>query len=665
MRIIAKKDSACREYTALELLKYIRKISNCTLSPALEWVEELPREIPDDAIVLGLLSELGLDQSDLHDAFIEDILDVRVENARGYLAGSNERSILMAVYHYCKSAGCRFIRPGEDGEYIPHCDLTAHTCTYRKKADQPFRGTCCEGAISYEHMRDTVYWMPKMGMNMFMIEGLVPFSYMHRWYGHEANRILREPGQVSDYEELAGYIQRLQKDINQVGVQLHTAGHAWMFEDFGIHHVDPATEKAQIAKLSAEQKQLLAEVGGVRDLFQSSTFFTHFCYSNPAARRFLVNFCVNYIKSNPSVDFLHLWLADNVNNQCECESCLKMTPSDWYVMLLNEIDEALEGIESKTRLVFIAYSDTVRPPVTQRLRHPERFMLLVAIGGFYERGYRNEPCEGACPPYRHNEYAPLPVPWRIQCYKDWKALCGDIPAVVYEYRYYTDHYCDPGYMRIARETVRDMRFLKELSLSGCMSDQTHRNFLPTSLPMSLMGATLFDESLDAEAFTADFFYAAFGEKGALVREYLETLSDLFCPSARRAANRNSEADVALGNDECYQSFLSNAWAEKKLAQIPDVLQRFAPVIREGMALGDPCHRQSFVYLYHHAEICKELAHVMHLGSQGRIEEAKQALDALEILLSQKEPQIHRVFDNYLFIKSIRSCFKIKMVKSYQ
>ena len=143
------------------------------------------------------------------------------------------------------------------------------------------------------------------------------------------------------------------------------------------------------------------------------------------------------------------------------------------------------------------------------------------------------------------------------------------------------------------------------------------------------------------------------------------LSDLFCPSARRAANKNSEADAALGDEECYRSFHSNAWAEKKFAQIPATLQAFAPVIHRGMALENTCHRRSFVYLHHHAEICEHLARVMHLGSQGKTEEAKQALEELEILLSQKEPEIHRVFDNYLFIKSIRSCFKIKMVKSYQ
>ena len=37
-----------------------------------------------------------------------------------------------------------------------------------------------------------------------------------------------------------------------------------------------------------------------------------------------------------------------------------MTPSDWYVLLLNEIDEKLTAIGSDARIVFIAYVDTVR-----------------------------------------------------------------------------------------------------------------------------------------------------------------------------------------------------------------------------------------------------------------------------------------------------------------
>ena len=88
MRIVAKKSSPCREYAALELQKYVRKISSCTILPEIEWTDALPNLLSDDVIVLGTLDELSLDTSDLFDPFVEDILDVCVENACGYIAGS-------------------------------------------------------------------------------------------------------------------------------------------------------------------------------------------------------------------------------------------------------------------------------------------------------------------------------------------------------------------------------------------------------------------------------------------------------------------------------------------------------------------------------------------------------------------------------------------------
>ena len=665
MRIMTKANSETLYYAATELLKYTRLMSDCALSPPIELVDTLPTVPPADAILLGSLDELSLDTSDLSDPFVEDIVAGDVQNYSGYLAGSNERSVLMAVYQYCKSAGCRFIRPGEDGEVIPRCDLTAHRFTYRKKADYPFRGTCCEGAISYEHMRDTVYWMPKMGMNMFMIEGIVPFNYMHRWYGHEGNRFLRVPGQISDYEELKEYIARLEKDIKRVGLQLHTAGHSWMFENFGIHHVDPVTEAAQIATLTPAQKELLALVDGKRDLFGRSTFFTHFCYSNPEARRFLVNFCVEYIQKYPYVDFLHLWLADNVNNQCECESCAKMQPSDWYVQLLNEIDEALEGIESKTRLVFILYNETVRPPETLRLKHPERYLILAALGQHYETGYLNEAYTGEIPPYVCNRTVTLPNALRLHWHREWKALCNNVPSVIYEYRYYTDHYCDPGYMRVTRETHRDMRLLKDVSFQGCMSDQTHRNFMPTALPMLVMGETLFDTALDLEAYTNDYFAAAFGEDGALCRTYLETLSKLFCPANLRGSSKHLAQDAGLNTLENKKPFQNNPWVATQFAQLPAVLEEFLPVIRRNLSLENAAQRLSWQYLEQHAHICQRLAKLLLLGAQGKMDEGRAALEELEIHLSREEMRTHRVLDMFLLVQYLRGMFGVKRIRAYQ
>ena len=660
MRIIAKKSSPCREYAALELRKYIRQISSCTLSPEIEWAEELPATLPDDAIVLGLLDELSLDTSDLFDTFMEDILDVRVENAHGYIAGSNERSILAAVYQYCKSAGCRFLRPGTDGEYIPYCDLTAHTCTYRKKADYPFRGECCEGAISYEHMRDTVYWMPKVGMNMYMIEGLVPFSYMNRWYAHKANRVLSR--EDATYESLEPLIDQLEQDVVKTGIQLHTVGHAWMFENLGIHHESYAREQEIFDALPEEKKNYVALVGGKRNIYAKSTFFTHFCYSNPDARKSLVDFCVDYVKRKPWVDYLHVWLADYINNNCECESCVKMHPSDWYVQLLNDIDAALEKIHAKTRLVFIMYNDTVRPPEKLRLNNPHRFVLLAAIGQHYETGYLDEPYTGEIPPYVRNQNMTPPNALRLKWHREWKALCDNIPSVIFEYRFYTDQYCDPGYMRVARETHRDMRGLQSVAFQGCMSDQTHRMYLPTSLPMLLMGETLFDRSLDFESYTNDYFAAAFGAEGAACRDYLEALSTYFCPANLRGSAKNSVEDTGINSRENKAPIHGNPYVAEQVTRIPAILDAFAPVIARNMADPDPARRRSWVYLRYHAEICRYLARIYHLAAIDDMDAAREELDKMEIYLSQVEMDIHEGFDLFLFDRFVRGVLRVKSVK---
>ena len=646
MRILTCRTTETAKYAVNELIRYIREITDCEIMPEAMYADAYPALPCADTIVLGLLDELDLPRDDLKDPFVEDILDIDVRDGVGYIAGSNDRSILMGVYRYCTSAGCCFARPGEGGEYIPYCDLAHHSFRFRKKADYPFRGECSEGAISYEHMRDTVYWLPKVGMNMYMIEGLVPYSYMHKWYGHVGNRILREKGQVTDYAMLEEYIAKLEQDIVKTGVQLHNVGHGWMFEKLGVHHASAAQERAALRE---EDKQYLAQVNGVRDLCHGSTFYTHFCYSNPAARKILVDFCVDYIQQKPWVDFLHIWLADATNNNCECENCVKMMPSDHYVQLLNEIDAALEGIESKTRLVFILYNDTVRPPETLRLKHPERFVILAAIGNHYEKGYRNVEYTGEIPVYVRNRYTPPSNPLRLKWHRDWKALCGNIPSIIYEYRYYTDMYCDPGYMRVSRETHRDMKLLDSVAFQGCMSDQTHRMYMPTALPLIMMGQTLWDTASDFDAVCDAYFAGAFGADGAQVRTYLETLSDLFCPGNLRSTVKTNIEDEGLETrDGDPVSWIGNPAVAEKAARIPAVVDAFLPVIEKNMLDADACRRLSWTYLRIHARLCRELSAVVAAGAKGDMDAARKAYDALELWLSRIEPEYHNVFDLFLF-----------------
>ena len=663
MKITLIQHGQTAAYAAEELAKYAAIVTGSE-APAIETVASSGRT--GDSIVLALLDDLKLPADDLFDPFIEDILDIDVKNGVGYIAGSNERSILMGVYRYLKAAGCRWIRPGPDGEYLPHCDLD-HLCfTYRKKADYPFRGECSEGAISYEHMRDTVFWMPKVGFNMYMIEGLVPYTYMHKWYGHVGNTRLRQKGQITDYGMLEKLIDKLEMDIKKTGVQLHTIGHAWMFEKLGVHH---GAGKQEQQELKEEDKKYLALVKGKRDLYGGSTFYTHFCYSNPEARKILVDFWVEYAKKKPYVDFMHVWLADANNNHCECEECVKLEPSDHYVNLLNEIDAALTENGIQSRLVFILYNDTLRPPKKYRLNNPGRFVLLSACGGGYADGYPplvNAKFEGEEPPYVRNQFVMpskvLGMKWR----KEWKQLSGGkLPSIVFEYRFYCDQYCDPGYMQIARETYRDMKVLGDIDFQGNMSDQTHRNALPTGLPMAVMAETLFDRSVDFDAFTDDYLQGEFGADGAAVRQYLEEITRRFRPnSIRKNPVGIEEAGITRKSEET-ASWYNNPDLAESLAGIPSLVESFIPTIEKNLAqITDPCQKKSWADLKIHAALVTELSKAYRAGALGDKPKAAEIYTKMIDWLSGEEMNIHTVFDLFLFDRSHRGKFGLHNVGYY-
>ena len=83
-----------------------------------------------------------------------------------------------------------------------------------------------------------------------------------------------------------------------------------------------------------------------------------------------------------------VWLADNSNNYCACADCREALPSDLYIRLPNEMDEAFteDGIEM--RITFIVYLELPWPPEHERLSNPDRFSLLFApISRSYSRLY--------------------------------------------------------------------------------------------------------------------------------------------------------------------------------------------------------------------------------------------------------------------------------------
>ncbi len=637
MKILFKNENETIRYAAEELKKYFEMMCD-------EKAELTPSDtLSGEGIVLGLLSDFDLSEEGCLDPMTDDVTDVKIDGFSGYIAGSNPRSILMGVYDYLKSAGCMWVRPGPEGEYIPKADLSAHSFTYRKAADYKFRGECLEGAVSYEHLRDTIIWSPKVGLNLFMMEYIVPYNYISRWYNHDGNTV-KKKGEKISYEAVKEMCEKLELLIHKCGLQLHSLGHGYLFEPYGIRYTtwDAGYE------LVGEAKEDTALVNGVRE-FQISPSWTQLCFSKERVQSKLVNYLTEYLERKPHIDFLHVWLGDAANNQCECEECVKLRPSDYYVQMLNRLDAELTKRNINTKIVFIMYVDTLWAPIKEKLNNPKRFILTMTPNRDYSESYKGDRFDKPLPPYKRNEFElERSFALNLSLMDAWKPAF-DGPKFIFEYYMYTAHYYDMGYFQMSRTVFEDTKTLKGIGFDGIMCDQTQRCYLPTGLPNAIMGEGLRDINLDFNEYSRAYFEASFGEDADKAYEYLENITKLFNPDQLRSTVSEVDQDTGImDNVISDKSWKGDPEVIARLKSIRPYVESFRDTIKKNMKQDNPCHKKSWTLLDYHADICINSADIYIALAEYDKDRAKRVLDKTIDWLSRVEDEIAPEFDLVLY-----------------
>ena len=82
-------------------------------------------------------------------------------------------------------------------------------------------------------MLENIDWAPKVGLNSYMLEFMVPYTFFDRWYRH-----LENPYKAAGAAD-RGRWSRISRSgwsarSCDVGLAYHTAGHGWTCEPFGI-----------------------------------------------------------------------------------------------------------------------------------------------------------------------------------------------------------------------------------------------------------------------------------------------------------------------------------------------------------------------------------------------------------------------------------------------
>lgn len=602
----------------------------------------------EDGIRLGLMQDFGLDVSDVKDTKLDDIIYIDMQEKEGIIAGDNPRSVLLAVYDYLRENGCRWLLPGIDGEYIPMRDTVpvkrrfVPTCRYR--------GWVSEGTVFQQSFREAIDFAPKLGFNVFMIEFKFPKSYYMRYYEH-VNNPHRAPEPVG-FETMIQWKRQLECEITKRGLQYHDMGHGFTYEPFGIATPDGWNTEYE-DKVTPEYRDVIAKINGARKI-RHYPINTNLCMSNLNARTKVAEYAVEYAKMHSNVDYLHIWLADANNNHCECENCIAKRPSDWYVVLLNEIDEAFTKAGLDTKIVFIAYFDTAWAPLYEIIKNPNRFVLMIAP---ITRSYLETLPNGvkvAPAPFELNK---LKMPPTLEAFfalfEGWKKMWkGD--NISFEYHFWRAMWMDISHIGIAKRLSEDVKVYKQYGINGILEDGSQRCFFPTGLALYVYARTLYDDRLSYEEIVEDYFFHAFGEDWKLFYDYLEELGNAF-EHRFMCGKKNKKAGVyGFYNPEKVADFES----------IPEITAKGVELIKSHYNSDFRLRTISVRLLEYHAEFANILAEAMIPKCLGDDEGARERFEVLIDKMGKNEEKIEMYYDHCLAINALKANIFDKVSTSY-
>ena len=630
------------DFAAEELKKYLRM-----MMPECGDIKITYNPKATGGFCLGLMQDFGFSTADAEDTELDDILYIYTGKDRGIIAGSNPRSVLLAVYEYLRKQGCRWLFPGVDGEFIPMVNGLTPT-SYRHRPSCRYRGWCNEGAEFQSDMLLAIDFTPKVGMNIFMLEFRIPSAYYASYYNHCYNEANRPPEPLSDRQVLQ-WKRQCEAEIAKRGLQFHDIGHGFTVDPLGIDSAR-AWSRVDSSAVPEDTRELLAEMNGERALYKGRPICTNVCMSNPRARRLIADYVAAYAESHSNVDYLHVWLADDSNNHCECAECRKKIPSDWYMILMNEIDEALTEKGLDTRIVFIVYVDTTWPPVTERLNNPDRFALLFApISRSYLTTLPKEGVSSKPKPFVLNKLTlPDSLEEYLTYFGEWKRIYRG-GAFAYEYHFCRHQCYDPSGIFLARRINEDIKAYKQYEVNGVVEDGSQRSFFPNGLAFYTYARTLFDTSLCAEEIAEDYYSCAYGDDWKKFYDYLERLGKLF-DMRYLEGQLSSNPSVSLYYNPEYA---------KSLEALDGVLAEGKALIKEHYNSDYRVRTVAVRLLEYHSEMCELIGRLLKSKAVGEDKEAERVFVEMKTAMGKREAEIEIYYDHCFYMGSFERIARIE------
>ena len=593
-------------------------------------------------IELGLFEDFGL-KADVRDPRLDDGIAISVKDKKGYIAGTNERSVVSGVYRLLEEWGVCWIAPGKDGTYYPEKCVQKDVEIF-EIAQKRHRTMCIEGAVSLENVIDMVDWLLKAGFNGYYIQFEDAFVFFERWYDHQRSPY-KEPEHFT-HERAAEYVEIIEKEVKRRGLVLQRMGHGWTCNPFGVkangwHFIDPED-------IPQEYKDICALVNGKREVWLNQPLSTQLCYSDPYVQKTMVDAVVDYAKTHPRTDVIHFWLGDYFNNTCECPECTKYRFSDYQTDMVNKITARFKEEGLKAQVVFSMGYNKAHPPVHYKVEDEDKTILQFApITRTYAKAFPGNYVLKDIPEYKLNQYdLPHSVEELLAYLYQWKQ-CYKGDVVCFDYHLMWDHLLESGGVGIARVINEDIRNYDSLGINSFISCQLQRNAFPTSVAISTLGKTLWDSKTEVRDVAEKIYKASFGDEYEKMAEYFEIVSKAFYLGDMRSHIPSPREELKASLKKAIEAMVE---------MIPYAEEKYKNE-------GNACRKDKWKLVHYHARIYSVMAESVleHIsGNEAKAEELR--LESVRIAF-EVEDEIQAVFDCYFYEEVTRLRLNLDGIRS--
>ena len=630
LKIYKISSGSAIDFAAEELKRYLRM-----MRPSENEIEVAYNPLAKDGFRLGLFSEFGI-EGQVKDPKFDDYLFAKCDTAGGIIAGNNERSVLLSVYEYLRQNGLRWLFPGPDGEYIPVKEI--NPVSFKIKPSCRYRGFANTTAASYQTNLEIIDFLPKIGMNTFMVEFRNPVYYTNSYYNHNRNEKNRAPEKLSNTTILQ-WKRGTECEAKKRGLSFHDVGHGFCIDAFGIDSCY-AWYNTDEAKIPENSRKYLALINGKRGFFNGVPINTNFCMSNSEARAAVAKYVADYAEGHKNVDVLHVWLADGTSNHCECDECQKKTASDWYAVLLNDIDAEMTDRCIDTKIVFLSYVDTSWAPTETKIKNQERFVFMLApfTRAYYDSIPKGEIGKTNSRYERNKVYLARTLEEFIGFYNDWREDFKG-PAFAFEYHFCWNEAHDLSRFKHAKLLHDEIALYKGIGIDGVVEDGDMRAFLPNGLQFYTLGRALFDTSLSADEIAEDYMSHAYGELKEGVSEVLRRLEEII-PFAYFAGKESKNPAVS--------PYYNPDVAKRIEKELSVVIGCGRKLVKENYDSEIRVRTVGIRLLEHYLDLCEGLGKIIARKAVGDDGSAEALYYDFEEAFGRRECEIERYFNHCFF-----------------